>query len=240
MNVTTYEVNIQIGEPLPTPDMIAFDSEANAWIGFGRNDDLASAQTISKSNETFLAATDVNGMIFASTANGDLYVLNEEDPSEATYVTNLGMVLTDMAYDAETETIYGISDNQLVTVDKLLGTVEVLGEIGITTKTLAGDDEGNVYCVAYGDTNSVTNRGFVYRFTLDTMAEPVAITNEVHSNNYVQALEMNPNNGKLYWNSYYYINFGFFMFVFADLYEIDPATGEVVTLADFGHELTAL
>ena len=74
MNVTTYEVNIQIGEPLPTPDMIAFDSEANAWIGFGRNDDLASAQTISKSNETFLAATDVNGMIFASTANGDLYV----------------------------------------------------------------------------------------------------------------------------------------------------------------------
>ncbi len=240
MNATTYEVNIQIGEPLPTPDMIAFDSEANAWIGFGRNDDLASAQTISKSNETFLAATDVNGMIFASTANGDLYVLNEEDPSEAAYVTNLGMILTDMAYDAETETIYGISDNQLVTVDKLLGTVEILGEIGITTNTLACDDEGNFYCVAYGDTNSVTNRGFVYRFTLDTMAEPVAITNEVHSNNYVQALEMNPNNGKLYWNSYYYINFGFFMFVFADLYEIDPATGEVVTLADFGHELTAL
>ena len=90
-----------------------------------------------------------------------------------------------------------------MTVDKLLGTVEVLGEIGITTNTLACDDEGNFYCVAYGDTNSVTNRGFVYRFTLDTMAEPVAITNEVHSNNYVQALEMNPNNGKLYWNSYY-------------------------------------
>ena len=49
MNVVTYEVNIQIGEPLPAPDMIAFDSSANSWIGFGRNDDLTTAQTLSTS-----------------------------------------------------------------------------------------------------------------------------------------------------------------------------------------------
>ncbi|MFR0733513.1 MAG: hypothetical protein ACLSHU_04255 [Oscillospiraceae bacterium] len=121
MNVVTYEVNIQIGEPLPAPDMIAFDSSANSWIGFGRNDDLTTAQTLSTSKETFLAATDVDGMIFASTAEGDLYVLNEEDPSEATYVTNLGVILTDMAYNSETGILYGVTDNQLVTVDKLLG-----------------------------------------------------------------------------------------------------------------------
>lgn len=241
MNVVTYEVNIQIGEPLPAPDMIAFDSSANSWIGFGRNDDLTTAQTLSTSKETFLAATDVDGMIFASTAEGDLYVLNEEDPSEATYVTNLGVILTDMAYNSETGILYGVTDNQLVTVDKLLGTVETVGEIGITTNTLACDNEGNFYCVAYGDTNEVTNRGFVYRFTLDTMAEPVAITSEVHSNNYVQALELNPNNGKLYWNSFYYFDFyGFFQLIYAELYEIDPATGEVVTLKDFEHEITAL
>ncbi len=70
MNVVTYEVNIQIGEP--RPDMIAFDFSANSWIGFGRNDDLTTAQSTSK--ETFLATVD--GMIFASTAE----VLNEEDP----------------------------------------------------------------------------------------------------------------------------------------------------------------
>ena len=76
---------------------------------------------------------------------------------------------------------------------------------------------------------------------LDTMAEPVAITSEVHSNNYVQALELNPNNGKLYWNSFYYFDFyGFFQIIYAELYEIDPATGEVVTLKDFEHEITAL
>ena len=137
MNVVTYEVNIQIGEPLPAPDMIAFDSSANSWIGFGRNDDLTTAQTLSTSKETFRAATDVDGMIFASTAEGDLYVLNEEDPSEATYVTNLGVILTDMAYNSETGILYGVTDNQLVTVDKLLGTVETVGEIGITTNTLA-------------------------------------------------------------------------------------------------------
>ena len=73
------------------------------------------------------------------------------------------------------------------------------------------------------------------------MAEPVAITSEVHSNNYVQALELNPNNGKLYWNSFYYFDFyGFFQLIYAELYEIDPATGEVVTLKDFEHEITAL
>ena len=111
----------------------------------------------------------IRDRIFASTAEGDLYVLNEEDPSEATYVTNLGVILTDMAYNSETGILYGVTDNQLVTVDKLLGTVETVGEIGITTNTLACDNEGNFYCVAYGDTNEVTNRGFVYRFTLDTI-----------------------------------------------------------------------
>ena len=239
MNTATYELDIQLGEPQPLPNMIAFDAKTSTWIGFSKDDDRTTAREIASSKLNIQAAADVDGMIFASTDKGDLYVLDEENPALATYVTNMGVVLTDMAYQISTQTLYGVTNNTLVTVDKLLGTVETVGTIGITTNTLACDPDGNFYCIAYGESSA--NRGFLYKFTLDTMDVPEAITSTPCSNNYIQALEMDPNTGLLYWNSYYYWNFmGILEGSTANLYEIDPHTGTVNKLADFETEITAL
>ena len=74
--------------------------------------------------------------------------------------------------------------------------------------------------MAYGDTNEVTNRGFVYRFTLDTVwAEPVAITSEGAQQQLCPGPEQ-LKSAMLYWNSFYYFDFyGFFQLIYAELYE---------------------
>ncbi len=43
----------------------------------------------------------------------------------------------------------------------------------------------------------------VFTFTLDNISSPKRVTNNGYFNNYIQALEVNPNNGLLYWASYY-------------------------------------
>ena len=47
----------------------------------------------------FFGATAADGVIVAIDGNADLYILNPEDLTEETFVTNLGMQLTDLAYN---------------------------------------------------------------------------------------------------------------------------------------------
>ena len=81
----------------------------------------------------------------------------------------MGVVLTDMAYYPATSTLYGVTGNRLVQVDKLTGAVTDLAEIPFPTSTLACDGDGTFYSAVYGDSNEVANRGFVYAYTLETL-----------------------------------------------------------------------
>lgn len=64
-------------------------------------------------SQVYVAAAEVDGMIFAATEQGGLYVLDEADLSIETYVANMGVVLTDMAYYPATSTLYGVTGNRL-------------------------------------------------------------------------------------------------------------------------------
>lgn len=233
MNVDTYEVNINLGEPAPMPSMLAFDTVNNAWVGFERDSDENTMQQIAASKKTFFAATDADGIVFASTNEGELYVMEENDISSMTYVTNMGVVLSDMAYDKSTETVYGVADGALVTVDKLTGEIAVVGEIGIDTNTLACDAEGNFYSAQY-------STGYIYKYTVETLETPEQITSTRVNNAYVQAMEIDPNNGLLYWSSFYAMSFLGMTFMYAYLYEINVETGNMTRLGDFNTELTCL
>lgn len=254
MNVSTYEVNMQIGEEQPIPEMIAFNAETGNWIGFDKNATPEEMVDLASSNVVITAGCDVEGMIFASDDSGNLYVIAEDDPSDVTLVANTGYFFTDMAYNQMDETLYGISEGVLYAIDKLNGGVKEIGEILMDTNTLACDDAGNFYSTAYGDTNAITNRGYLYTYTLadvENGVEPTQITQptyvegstldqSLHSNNYIQSLAWNPNDGRIYWASYCYLNYGFFSFVFGDLYAFDPATGVAEDLNDNQDELTSL
>lgn len=233
MNATTYKVEMQIGEEVPLPDMIAFDLDNNFWTSFTTSTEHTEIAAYSNTDKTFFAATIVDHIVFASTDEGDLYVMPEDDLSDETLVANLGVVVTDMAYNEADGKIYGVSSGDLVTIDKLTGEVGVVGEIGILTNTLACDANGTFYCNKYGS-------GEIYSFTLDTIAEPkLVVKTNLSTSSYVQAMEINPNNGLLYWNSYYLVSFWGFTFGYSYLYEIDTA-GTYTRYNDLWDELSCL
>ena len=141
LNATTYQVNLQNGGEDATPDVLAFQTGTRTWVGLDQADskDLGELAT---SEQVYVAAAEVDGMIFAATEQGGLYVLDEADLSIETYVANMGVVLTDMAYYPATSTLYGVTGNRLVQVDKLTGAVTDLAEIPFPTSTLACDGDG--------------------------------------------------------------------------------------------------
>ena len=205
MNVTTYKLQMQIGEEIPMKEMIAFNLDKHTWINFNKGDSIGDANVLAFSDLNFYAATDVDGMIFASTDTGDLYVLDREDPSDMTFVRNMGVVFTDMAYDGTD--VYGVTaDSQLYKVSRTTGAVTLVGTIGVKTMTLACDRDGNFYCTDFdkGPNANVDNSGKTYRFTLATMDAPTVLGSRKFNVSDVQALEWNPNNGNVYWLRYYH------------------------------------
>ena len=167
MNAATYVIEMQIGEEVPLPEMIAFDLDNNYWTSFNQSTTYKELAAYSNTSHTFFAATIVDHIVFASTDEGDLYVMPEDDLTEETFVANMGAVLTDMAYNKADGKIYGVTDGYLVTVDKLTGELDVVGEIGVLTNTLACDANGTFYCNEYGTGN-------VYKFTLASLMEAEA------------------------------------------------------------------
>ena len=168
LNAATYQVKLHNGGEDTTPDVLAFQTGTRTWVGLDQADskDLGELAT---SEQVYVAAAEVDGMIFAATEQGGLYVLDEADLSIETYVANMGVVLTDMAYYPATSTLFGVTGNRLVQVDKLTGAVTDLAEIPFPTSTLACDGDGTFYSAVYGDSNEVANRGFVYAYTLETL-----------------------------------------------------------------------
>ena len=234
MNTTTYLIEMQIGEEVPMPEMIAFDLVSRYWAGFTKNFAYSYKTGMPKyanSDHIFYAATIAEHYIFAATESGDLYVMPEDDLSDTTFIVNLGTILTDMAYNRDDGNVYGVNErNELVVIDKLTGDLTTVGSIGVKTNTLACDAKGNFYCNGLGT-------GKVYSFTLETMDPPVELTDVGITSEKIQTMEIDPNTGLLYWNSYY-LYWGFIGYAY--LYEIDPGTGEYTRYNDFWHEMAGL
>lgn len=237
LNTTTYVLDVPLGEQPEAPHIYAFDLTKHVWIGFNKEDGRKDAQELVASDLNFYAAADVGGRVFASTDTGDLYVLDRNDLSRMTFVRNLGYVVTDMAYNAGNQTLYGVCDSVLLEIDTSYGTVQELGVIGskpegmpaFHTTILACDDQGNFYC-----SNDQGTYGYLYRFTLETMASPQQVSTEyIMYSQETQSMEWDPNTGTVLWAKYFVLHlFGGEIF-WAELYEIDPATGKTYTYSDW-------
>ena len=89
-----------------------------------------------------------------------------------------------------------------------------------------------VTCMAVGD---------IYSFTLDTIDAPeLCVSTNLSTSQYVQAMEINPNDGKLYWTSYYAVSFLGFTFGYSYFYEIDVDAQTYVRYNDLSDELSCL
>lgn len=199
-NVATYRVKMDIGTP-GLPEMLGFDLLTNNWLGVNEGDWEGSVKVLADSRDAFYGATDVNGLMYACTKAGELFVINEEDLSDRMYVNRMEAVFSDMAFNRADGKLYGITeDSELYTIAPLSGAVEFQGKVGLQTKTLACDDAGNFYCIVYGNYSSDGyEAGSLCRFTLDTVAKPEVVFSSWQYNNGIQSLEWNPNDGCVYW-----------------------------------------
>ena len=240
MNTTTYLLEMQIGEVEALPAMILFDRTYNYWTTFDKDDVFVYEDGNPEYSPTtleFYAAAIVDHMVLASTAEGDLYIMPEDDLMKETFVRNMGVVLTDMAYNKVDKKIYGVADGMLYTVDRSTGALTEVGAIGVDTLTLACDANGTFYCHENND------QGAVYSFTLETMAEPTCLLEGITIEKYgwgtiratgVQSMEIDPNTGLLCWASY--IPRGWMSF----LIEIDTETGAYTVYQDRWDNFTCL
>ena len=249
MNRTTYLIEMQIGEATDLPEMMAYDLVSHHWAGFDKNfeyDYKVGTPRIAYADHVYYAATIAEHYVFASTNKGELYVMPEDDLSDITYITDLEMILYDMAYNMADGEIYAVNEQgELVSFHKLTGEVQKIGKIGINTNTLACSPEGTFYCNELGT-------GKVYSFTLDTVDKPELLMEDPYLT-YVDpimgadmggttgnmGMEYNPNTGMICWNSHCEVLIGSYI-TYAYYYEINPENGEFTRYADFWHEMSGL
>lgn len=233
MNTTTYMINQQIGTPGTLPDMIRFTPSYMIWAAMTLNATTSDMiTTYAESQNSYLAATIADHYVFAATYD-KLFVMPESDLTDTTQISDLATPLHDMAYNAADGEVYAVdADSRLVIVDKLTGEIRDVGKIGseeFVTNSLACDKDGNFYTNEYGTS-------YVYKFTLDSMSEPEQVVSvwgnpaDFASDN-AQSMEVDPNTGKLIWQSYAYIKMygGLYNLIYAYLFEIDPADNYAVT-----------
>lgn len=249
MNTTTYLIEMQIGESTDLPDMMAFDLVSRHWAGFSKDFEYSyktGTPRVAYSDFVVYAATIAEHYVFASSDEGELYVMPEDDLSDITYITDMEMVLYDMAYNSADGEIYAVNEKgELVSIHKLSGEVTLIGEIGVNTNTLACSPEGVFYCNELGT-------GKVYSFTLDTMDAPELLMEDPFLT-YVDpiagadmggttgnmGMEYDVNTGMICWNSHCEVLVGSYI-TYAYFYEIDPVTGEFTRYNDFWHEMSGL
>ena len=242
MNTTTYVIEAFIGEGEVLPGMIAFDMDFDYWTTFTKDTEYdlsVGLERYAETRTTFTAATIVDHMVMAADINNNLYIMAENDLETTTLITNLGVTVTDMAYNAADGQVYGVAEGYLVTIDKLTGELGIVGQIGVLTNTLACDKNGTFYCNGYGTGN-------VYSFTLDTIAAPEIVVADIEcegealATSYIQAMEIDPNSGMLCWNSYFEVSYGSWGYGMAYYIEVDPKAGTYTVYNDLWDELSCL
>ncbi|MBQ7871359.1 MAG: S8 family serine peptidase, partial [Oscillospiraceae bacterium] len=230
-NAVTYTVEVSVGEiSNDTPGMIVFNTSSTA-SSFGWNSMTITVNSSGRysakqaayqaPDATYTAGTAVDNKMFLVDAAGNLYVSDWASFQSKTALGNLGRTVSDLAYNKVDGKIYGVSNNKLISIDKLSGVCTEVGTIGVSTYSLACDPEGNFYCVQYSGTG-------VYSFTLDTLAAPTKIGKLSYTSYETQAMEYDPNTGNLVY--FGCDTYSFWGMTFEDPYctLIDPATGAVV------------
>ena len=233
-NTSTYEVELPLGTQPEPPEAFAFELFSNQLVSFDFGEDLGynfsntPADTmlgILAPEETFYAASDVYGLMYAATNAGHLYVIDTEHPADMIYVGAMGLQLTDLAFSRADDTLYGVTkESELYAVDRMTANVQYIGQIGVETNTLACDGQGNFYSIVYGTKwSDGYESGNLCRFTLETLSSPEILTRQWQTNTEVQSLEWNPNDGRIYWASYYrfYTHGGQFEHLYNDIYSYD-------------------
>ncbi len=248
MNVSTYMIEMQIGEEVGVPDMMAFDLVQYHWTTFTKDyayDYKVGTPRLAYSDFTFYAATIAEHYVFASTSRGELYVMPEDDLTDTSFIVDLGVILYDMAYNKADGEIYAVTENnELVTINKLTGEMNKLGKIGVSTNTLACSPDGVFYCNELGT-------GKVYSFTLATKHAPTLlmedpflikedpIYGDMGGTTGNMGMEYDPNRNLICWNSHCEILMGSYI-TMAYYYEIDPQTGHFNRYNDLWHEMSCL
>ena len=235
MNITTYEVKMQTGADDATvlPDRIAYYPGAAYWAEFDQNATKNDLLNYSNTDYVYYAGTVVDKYVFAATDDGFLHVMPLTDLADVTVVADLGVQITDMAYNKADGLIYGVANDVLYTIDRLTGALTEVGTIGISTNTLACDANGTFYC-------NKLSTGEVYSFTLETIDAPVML---VKVNSYksqaVQSMEIDPNTGLLCWNSYAKST-GLLSKTYCYYYEIDTVAATYTQYNNLSVQLVAL
>ncbi len=244
-NVTTYELRMELGDVPPLPDMIAFDKEYDYyWTAFTADAWYRDLSIYSETDVVFSAATIDSHYVFACSDEGELYVMPETDLSDMIRIRNLGVTLTDMAYNPMDDKLYGVAYNAegqsvLYTIDKMVGTLTEVGKVGLNINTLACDPAGTFYCNEFSTSK-------VYTFTLDTLSHPSYLLEVVNDSGETfetmgaQAMEYDPNTHNVVWTSYYYEERSWGNWDYSFLYEIHPANGTYTRHNDLSHQLVAL
>lgn len=300
MNTATFQVEVQTGEQEELPEMLAFDLDQGFWTSFTRDSVSSELATYAPSDLTFYAATIVDHYVLASTEEGDLYVMPEDELTNLTRIANLGTVLSDMAYNPADGKVYGVADGSLVTVDRFTAEVQEVGKIPVTTNTLACGEDGTFYCNEYGT-------GKIWEFTLDSLGTglpekydfngdgtvstedvqalldyatgvrstishgehadfdgngeittrdaylfetsldagdltgaKLVVKTSLSTTQYLQTMEINPNNGLLCWVSYATLTYDGYTYGFAYYFEIDPEAGTYSLYNNLDHEMSCL
>ncbi len=233
-NTSTYQVELPLGTQPEAPEAFAFELFSNQLVSFDFGEDLGHVYSetpvdtmlgILAPEETFYAASDVYGLMYAATNAGYLYVIDTERPADMIYVGAMGLQMTDLAFSRADDTLYGVTKaGELYAVDRMTANVQYIGQIGVETNNLACDDQGNFYCIVYGTKwSDGYESGNLCRFTLETLSSPEILTRRWEKNTEVQSLEWNPNDGRIYWASYYrfYTHGGAFEHLYNDIYSYD-------------------
>ncbi len=230
-NTSTYQVELPLGTQPEAPDAFAFELFSNQLVSFDFGEDLGYVFSNTPGEtmlgmlapeETFYAASDVYGLMYAATNSGYLYVIDTERPGDMIYVGAMGLQLTDLAFSRADDTLYGVTKaGELYAVDRMTANVQYIGQIGVETNNLACDDQGNFYSIVYGTKwSDGYESGNLCRFTLETLSSPEILVRKWQTNTEVQSLEWNPNDGCVYWASYYrfYTHGGQYEHLYNDIY----------------------
>lgn len=228
-NFATYRIRETVGDPDPLPTRLAFDENLNVWSTFQKEGYYWNSTKWFDSDILPVSATAVGEYALLCDRAGKLYVVPVDDMLSYEYVRKLEYVLTDMAYDASTDTVYGVTDSGLlVSVDKFTGKLTEIGKIGLETNTLANDGKGTFYC--FTSTAAPDGYSYVYQIYSFTLNEDGGLNTPVllgspytgyAKSTGVSALEYDPANQKLC----LFARVPSYSYDYSYYYEIDPATG---------------
>ena len=225
-NMVTYELRHTIGDPDPLPTRIAFDEAFQSWSTFFEGNYGWESKEWFVSDLVIQAATAIGETVLATDPDGNLYAIPVEDMLDGIFIRRLSFVPTDMAYDKLTDTVYAVDETgNLYTIDKYSGRAELIGTIGVETRSLACDGNGTFYAGHYRQ-DGYNYHYEIYTFTLDTIAEP-QLLGDIYQKYYYQpsgidSMEYDPVNNVIGWIS----RMPGYSFDESYYFEIDPATGE--------------